>query len=174
LGFSLANKAGVTASVIHIFNHAVIKGGMFMALGCVALRLGGTDLRHLRGLGKRMPLTMAAFTAGGLGLIGMPMTSGFVSKWYLVQGALDAGLWWVAFVVLGGSLLALVYIWRVVEAIYFQQPEVTPEGGVREAPLSMLIPTWILIGASLYFGIDATLTANSAETAAMMLLGGFQ
>jgi multicomponent Na+:H+ antiporter subunit D len=174
LGFSLANKAGVTASVIHIFNHAVIKGGMFMALGCVALRLGGTDLRHLKGLGRRMPVTMAAFTAGGLGLIGMPMTSGFVSKWYLVQGALDAGLWWVAFVVLGGSLLALIYIWRVVEAIYFKQPEVVPEGGFREAPLSMLIPTWILIGASLYFGIDATLTASSAETAAMMLLGGFQ
>ena len=173
LGFSLANTSGVTASVIHIFNHAVIKGGMFMALGCVAYCIGGTDLRHLKGLGKRMPLTAAAFTAGGLGLIGMPFTSGFISKWYLVQGAIDAGLWWVTFIVLGGSLLALVYVWRVVEAMYFHAPEVRVKGGVHEAPISMLVPTWILIGASLYFGLDANLTSETAEAAARMLLGGF-
>jgi multicomponent Na+:H+ antiporter subunit D len=173
LGFSLGNVNGVMASVIHLLNHAVIKGGMFMALGCVALRIGGTELRHLRGLGRRMPLTMAAFTAGGLGLIGFPLTSGFISKWYLVLGAIESGLWWVVFVVLVGSLLALVYVWRILEAIYFKEPEVTPRNGYREAPLSMLIPTWILIGASLYLGIDSTTTSQIAETAAGILLGGF-
>lgn len=170
-GFSLANENGVAASIVHIFNHAVMKGGMFMALGAVALQVGGTDLRHLRGLGKRMPLTMAAFTVGGLGLIGFPLTAGFISKWYLVKGSLDAGMWGLAVVVLFGSLLALVYVWKVVEAVYFHEPE-GRAAEAREAPLSMLIPMWILIGMSLYFGVDATFTGETALRAARGMLGG--
>lgn len=171
LGFSLANEAGVTASVIHIFNHAVIKGGMFMACGVVALRMGGTKLDDFRGLGRRMPLTMAAFLVGGCGLIGVPMTAGFVSKWYLVVGAMNDGLWYVAFVVLAGGVLALIYIWRLVEIIYFHEPK-DPDKVVREAPLTMLIPMWVLIGASVFFGINASWTANSAIAAAKLLLSG--
>ncbi len=116
---------------------------------------------------------LPTFTVGGLGLIGMPLTSGFISKWYLIQGAFDAGLWWVVFVVLVGSLLALIYVWRVIEAIYFEEPEVTPPGGFKEAPISMLVPTWILIGASIYFGLDASLAAETARAEAVMLLGGY-
>lgn len=170
LGFSLVNQIGITASVIHIFNHAIIKGGMFMAMGCVALRMGGVTLDHVAGLGRRMPVTMAAFTVGGLGLIGVPMTSGFISKWYLVNAAIQEGLWWVAGVVLLGGMLALVYVWRVVEIIYFREP--TSDAPVREAPLGMLIPTWLLIGASIYFGINADFTATIAETAAQLLMRG--
>lgn len=171
LGFSLANEAGVTASVIHIFNHAVIKGGMFMVCGAVALRLGGTRIEDFKGLGRRMPLTMAAFTVGGCGLIGVPMTAGFISKWYLVVGAMNEGYWLIAFVVLLGGVLALIYIWRLIEIIYFKQPD-DPGKPVKEAPLTMLIPIWILIGASLYFGVDATWTAESARAAANLLLTG--
>ena len=83
VGFSLANEAGVAASVIHILNHAVIKGAMFMACGAVVLRVGSSDLKSFRGLGRKMPATMAAFTVGGLGLIGMPLTAGFISKFDL-------------------------------------------------------------------------------------------
>lgn len=170
LGFSLANEAGVTSSVIHIFNHAVIKGGMFMVVGVVALRVGGTKLQDFRGLGRKMPLTMAAFTIGGAGLVGVPLTSGFISKWYLVEGTLDKGYWGLAFVVLLGSVLALVYVWRLVEVIWFTPP--ADETPVRDAPLTMTTPMWILIGASVWFGIDAGWTANAATTAAQMLLHG--
>jgi multicomponent Na+:H+ antiporter subunit D len=170
LGFSLANHAGVTASVIHIFNHAVVKGAMFMAVGAVALRVGGTKVSDFKGLGRKMPLTMAAFTIGGGGLIGVPLTTGFISKWYLVQGTMDPGYWGMAFVVLLGGVLALIYVWRLVEIIWFAQPD--DDKPVREAPLSMLLPMWILIGASVWFGIDAGWTADAASAAASMLLDG--
>jgi multicomponent Na+:H+ antiporter subunit D len=170
LGIALENKPGLTAAVIHLFNHALIKGGMFMALGVVALRLGGVRLENLRGLGRELPVTMACFTAGGLGLIGVPMTAGFVSKWHLVTGALEAGRYELAVVVLVGSLLALIYVWKVIEVIYFgRRPEDAPK--VREAPLTMLAPMVLLIAASLYFGVDAGLTTRVSEAAAQLLLG---
>ncbi len=171
LGFSLVNESGAIASVIHIFNHAIIKGGMFMAIGAVALRTGGTKLEHIQGLGRRMPLTMAAFTLGGAGLIGIPLTAGFVSKWYLVQGAMQEGYWALAFVVLLGGLLALVYVWRLVELIWLKPP-LNPDADIREAPLTMLIPMWVLIGASIMFGIDGEWTAESARAAAHVILHG--
>ncbi len=169
LGFSLLNVSGIAGSIVHIVNHAMIKGGLFMAVGAVAYRTRVTSLDALSGLGKRMPLTMAAFTAGGLSLIGFPLTAGFVSKWYLVTGALESGLWPLAIVVLIGSILALIYVWRMIELIYFAEPR--EDAPTREAPWSLLLPTWVLIGASIYFGIDATLTGGLAESAARMLLG---
>ena len=69
-----------------------------------------------------MPFTMAAVVIGGLGLVGVPITSGFVSKWYLVQGAFEEGLWPVALFVLVGSLIALAYVGRVIEAPTSAQP----------------------------------------------------
>jgi len=116
-----------------------------------------------------MPWTMAAFVGAGLSLIGVPLTVGFVSKWYLVQAALEQGLWPVAVVVLIGSLMAVVYIWKVVEVAYFGTPD--PDTQIREAPLSLLIPTWALVLASFYFGIDASITAGVATRAAESLLG---
>ena len=169
LGISLVSVFGVAAGILHLFNHALIKGALFMAMGCVMYGVGSVRLDDMAGLGKSMPFTMAAFVTGGLSLIGVPLTVGFISKWYLVQGALEQGLWPVAVLVLLGSLLAVVYVWKVVEVAYFRAP---PEGRtVREAPLSLLIPTWILVLANLYFGIDAKLTAGVALQAARMLLG---
>ena len=173
LGIGFASTAGLTASIVHLFNHAMMKGGLFLALGCVVLRLGSAQLESLEGLGRRMPLTMFAFVLGGLSLIGVPLTAGFISKWVLVQAALERGNWFVAAVILLGSLLAIVYIWRVVEVAYFRPaPEGDAAAPIAEAPLSMLIPTWVLIGASIYFGIHTSLTLGVAERAAQHLLGG--
>jgi multicomponent Na+:H+ antiporter subunit D len=169
LGFALANEQGLTGSLIHIFNHALMKSGLFLAAGIVVYRLGDTELSYLQGLGRKMPWTAAAVTAGGLGLIGVPLTSGFVSKWYLVTGALDRGFLTLAGVVLLGSLLAVIYVWRIVEVMYFRPPQ-EGEREVKEAPWSMVLPVWVLIGASLYFGIDASLSSHLANGAARALL----
>jgi multicomponent Na+:H+ antiporter subunit D len=170
LGISLASTAGVSAGIIHLVNHALIKGALFLALGCVFLRLGSVTLKDMHGLARQMPWTMAAFVAGGLSLIGMPLTAGFISKWYLVSAVLAAGYWPLAVLVLVSSLLALIYIWRVVEAAYFNVPGAAMQK-VKEAPASMLIPVWLLIGVNLYVGIDASLIFSMAQQAADTLIG---
>jgi multicomponent Na+:H+ antiporter subunit D len=170
LGLSMASVSGLTGGIVHMFNHALMKSGLFLVMACVLLRMGSTRIDAFRGLGRRMPLTFGAFVVGGLSLIGVPGTVGFVSKWYLVRGALESGLWPVAVLVLLSSLLALVYIWRVVEVAYFQHPP-DGEAAVKEAPAGLLIPTWTLIGATLVFGIFTSLPAGVAEAAARMLLG---
>ena len=134
LGVSFSSFTGLTATVLHIFNHALMKGALFLALGCIVLRVGGASIVSVRGLGREMPWTLGAFAAGGLSLIGVPLTVGFISKWYLIRAALEIGWWPVAIAIVGSSLLAVVYIWRVVEAAYFQDPPVGRPPAV-EAPL---------------------------------------
>src|SRR3546814_4188184 len=95
-----------------------MKGGMFLALGCVFYRIGSVHIRDLDGIARTMPWTMAAFVTGGLGLIGVPLTVGFISKWYLVAAAIERGSWVIAVLILLSSLVAVAYIWRVVEAAY--------------------------------------------------------
>lgn len=170
LGISLASVSGLTAAIVHLLNHAMIKGGLFLAMGCIAYRLGSVEIDDLRGIGRRMPVTMFAWLLGGLGLIGVPTTAGFISKWYLVGAALEKGWWPVAGLILIGSLLALIYVWRVVEIAYFQSP-VESSDPVTEAPLAMLVPTWVLIGASLFFGLQTSFSVDVARRAAEMLLG---
>jgi len=170
LGISLATTDGVTAGMLHLFNHALIKCALFLSLGCIFLRLGSVELQDMHGLARQMPWTMAAFVAGGLSLVGLPLTAGFISKWYLVSALLMDGYWPLAVLILVSSLLALIYIWRVVEAAFFHVPG-TAMHRVKEAPASMLIPTWLLIGANLYVGINASLITDIAQQGAAALIG---
>jgi len=170
LGISFASVNGLTGSIVHLVNHGLMKGGMFLALGCMVYRTGSAQLDDLSGLGRRMPWTMAAWVVGGLGLIGVPLTVGFISKWFLVLAALERGMWPVAALLLLGSLLALVYVWRVVEVAYFRAPR--GDKVITEAPASLLVPTWILIGATLVFGVWTSWTVDVARRAAELLLGG--
>jgi len=170
LGISLGTTAGVSAAMIHLFNHAIIKGALFMAMGCIFLRLGSVELRDMQGLARQMPWTMAAFVAGGLSLIGLPLTAGFISKWYLVSAVLRDGYWPLAVLVLVSSLLALIYIWRVVESAYFGVPA-RSSSNVKEAPAAMLVPMWLFIGLNLYVGVNAEPITGIAQRAAAGLIG---
>ena len=170
LGLSLVSVSGLTGGLVHLFNHALMKSGLFLVMAAVLLRTGSVRLEAMAGLGRRMPWTMAAFVVAGLSMIGVPLTVGFVSKWYLVMGAIQAGLWPVAVLILLSSLLALIYIWRVVEVAYFRQPpDDAPE--IEEAPFSLLGPIWILAGATVFFGIFTSFSVGAASAAARMLLG---
>lgn len=169
LGIGLASTAGVRATVLHVFNHGLMKGALFMATTAVALRLGVSTLPAFAGLGRRMPLTMAGFVGGALSLVGVPLTVGFISKWYLVLAALDQGQWWIAILIVGASLIAAAYVWRVIEVAYFHAPDTaaTP----REAPPLLLAGLWVLVLANVYLGINAHLTTAFADRAAQLLIG---
>ena len=171
LGISLVNVTGLTASLLHMFNHALMKGGLFLALGAIAYQVGSTQIKNIAGIGQAMPYTMAAFVIGALSLIGVPLTVGFISKWYLILATLEKGYWPLTVLIIISSLMAVIYTWRVIETAYFKE---RPIGAapVTEAPLSLLIPTWIIILANLYFGIHPTLSTDLASRAAIILFGG--
>lgn len=168
LGFSIGSRAGIMATLLHLFNHALMKGALFLALAGVFFRLNNANFEQCRGLAKQMPWSMAAITLGGLSLIGVPLTVGFVSKWYLVLALLQKGWWPVSFLVLLGSLISVMYVWKIIETIYFL-PSNPENAHVQEAPLSILIPVWILVGANVYFGIDTRYSVGLSEKIAEFL-----
>ncbi|MDO0938438.1 monovalent cation/H+ antiporter subunit D family protein [Streptomyces sp. DG2A-72] len=168
-GVSLATAVGVSAAYLHMIMHAVTKAALFAIAGLLLLRLGSVRLSALAGIGRRMPWTFAAFVVAGLGLVGVPPTAGFVSKWALVTALVERDQWPVAVAMLAGSLLALVYVGRVVEVAWFREP---PDGAEPpRPPASMVAAIWFLVLLSVYFGIDASLPAHLADAAAEALLG---
>ena len=120
-----------------------------------------------------MPAMSAAMVVGGLSLIGVPGTAGFISKWLLVSASIERGWWFaVAFVVLS-TLLTVANVWRVFEVLYIKAPpEGGPTPGRRDTSLSVVVPAWVLAVACVWFGIDTDLTLGSAQTAAESLLSG--
>jgi len=176
LGASLVSSGGLTAGLLHMFNHALAKGALFLAVMAIAMRFSQLDLQHLAGAAKRMPWTLSALVVAGLSLIGVPGTAGFISKWYLVTAALDEGALGIALVavIVVGSLMAVVYIWRIVEAAWFEPADESADvaaGTVREAPLTMLAVVWLAALANIYFGFATGLQHELATRAATSLLG---
>lgn len=173
LGIGLANQAGLTGGLVHVVNHAVMKAALFLSIGAIFYRTCPMQIKELAGIGRKMPLTMAAFTIAGFGLVGTPGTAGFISKWYLAVGALDKGWWVVVFLIVASSLIALVYVGRILEIAWLREP--TPAiADARDPPLSMLLPLMVLAAATIYFGFDTEWTAGIAGKAAQALLGGLR
>jgi multicomponent Na+:H+ antiporter subunit D len=173
LGLSFDSSTGLTATIVHLFNHGLTKGAIFMLLGGVTLAVGGTSLARIQGLGKLMPFTCLGIVICGLSLIGVPGTAGFISKWYLILAAIAKGQWWLVFLILASSLLAVVYVWRFVEAAYFREPR-KDTAGAGEPPWSMRVPAALLVAGTVYFGLDSSFTVGSATQAVALLMGGLR
>jgi multicomponent Na+:H+ antiporter subunit D len=172
LGVGMGSESGLVAGLLHLFNHAVTKGALFLLLGGMALRLGGAvQFDTIAGIGRVMPYTTFGVVLGGLSLIGVPLTAGFVSKWYLVTAALEQGAWWLAALIALSSLLAVVYVWRFVEVAYFRPPG-DSVAQLKEAPAMMLGLSGVMVAACVYFGLDTTLTIGGATRAAGALMHG--
>jgi len=169
----VANQVALEGGILHILGHAVMKGCLFMVAGLIIYRVGTSRLSDLEGIAKVMPISCAAFALAGASMIGIPPTIGFMSKYYLVLGALEAGHWAYAAILLLGSLLAVGYIWRFIEIAYFRGNR---DGGRRartlEAPASMLAPMVVLALLCLFLGIFVEGLMEIVGPAAALLLGG--
>ena len=183
LGLALLTPQAVTGALVHVANHAFMKATLFLCAGLLIKRLGIRNVSDMSGIARRMPVTTAAFAVATFALIGTPPLAGFVSKWYLGMGMLEAGEPWYLAVLLGGALLAAIYLLPIVYAAYFKEPapadtsqaEALPTGGDggREAPASMLVPTVIAASLAALLGVTAALPGfplSLAQTAVETLL----
>ncbi|MCP3677189.1 MAG: monovalent cation/H+ antiporter subunit D family protein [Deltaproteobacteria bacterium] len=163
-GVWLANRNGITGAILHIMNDALMTLCLFLVVGIIVYKRGGHHFDDLRGLYRKMPVTMGAFTIGALSMIGVPPLAGFFSKWYLILGAIDGGQWGFMAALIFSSLVNAVLFFRVIEVGYFEpfREHHGDEGHghhpepIDEAPFSMLAPLVIvsisLIVAGLYTG----------------------
>jgi multicomponent Na+:H+ antiporter subunit D len=142
LGATLATKQGTGGAVVHIAMHACGKITLFFCAGAILVASGKKYVSELRGLGRKMPFTMGAFLIGSLSVIGLPPLGGFVSKWYLVLGALDRDYVWVVVVLLLSSLLNVFYLLPVAVRAFFrnENDDEEEEGGLKEAPWQCVVP----------------------------------
>jgi len=149
LGVALfSTQWGLYGALIHILNHAITKGCLFMVAGAIIYRTGLRSIKDFEGLGQKMPYTCAAFTLAALSMIGVPPTVGFITKLCLVLASLEAVEYVYVAVILASTLLNLVYFWRVIERMYFVKKEGAGENEhaikKEEAPVSMVVPALIL------------------------------
>ena len=154
LGVGLLSPKGMTGGMLHIAMHAFGKITLFFCAGAIFVATGKRNISEMKGLGRRMPLTMAAFFFGALSIIGLPPTGGFLSKWYLVLGSLQAGQTAVLVVLLSSSLLNAAYFMPIVYRAFFSQPEGEEEKTrIHEAPLFCIAPLTVtaLISIILFF-----------------------
>lgn len=170
IGIGLMNLSGLAAAFIHLFNHALMKGALFLAVGAVAAQAGRATMDTIAGAGRQIPITMTAILFGGLALIGVPLTAGFISKLYLIRALIESHLWFLAGLSFISSALALAYVWKIVEAAWLRErPAHAPE--LRES-IGIWGPTWLLVLATLGFGIYASPLVEGAFAAAQIFFEG--
>ncbi|RDZ65185.1 cation:proton antiporter [Haloferax sp. Atlit-12N] len=139
LGLALLSPAALVGGLLHIPAHAFMKLTLFFCAGAIHVETHTDDISDMAGIGRRMPLTMIAFTVASLGMAGLPLVAGFVSKWYLLIGSIQAEQTVFVFVLLASGLLNIGYFWPVIYQAFFQTPEDSdakpliefPIGGVR-------------------------------------------
>ena len=160
LGVGLANPLGLIGALLHILNHAFMKGCLFLVAGSIRFRTGISDISAFTGLGRTMPWTMAGFSLAALSMVGVPPTAGFFSKWYLVLAGIEAGNWIGVAVILASSLLNAVYFFRILEKVYTAPPRDNAGLTAHEAPLEMLVPVLFLAAGVLFLGLANAVIVN--------------
>lgn len=172
LGVSLLSPSAWNGAMLHLANHAVLKITLFFAAGAIYVTAGIDRVSAMDGLGRRMPLTMAAFGVASLGLAGLPPVGGFVSKWFLGSGTVEADQPVLAVVVIGSGLLTAGYLLPIVYRAFFRAPAdgSEPLGPITvrtDAALPMLVPicTTAVIGLVLGLGDVFSLGELTTEVA---------
>ncbi len=168
LGGVLLTSSGLTGGIIHIANHAIAKITLFFCAGAIYVATRKTDISQLNGIGRQMPWTMTAFAIATLSMIGVPPSAGFLSKWYLSLGAIEANQVPIIFVLLASGLLNAAYFIPIVHRAFFKSPDKElsfalagdKDGGSMEAselpvkePMFCIIPICVTAVVSILLGI---------------------
>jgi multicomponent Na+:H+ antiporter subunit D len=157
LGAALLGPIATVGALVHLVHQGIMKITLFFCAGVFAETLGVHSIHEMRGVGRRMPLTMTAFTIGAFGMIGVPPVAGFISKWHLGLGALQSGEPWVIAVLVTSSILNAAYFLPIVYAGWFGDPasdDVAAAAGA-EAKWSLLGPALVTATLSLLAGVGA-------------------
>ncbi len=170
VGVGLGTTAGVAAALLHLFNHSIIKAMIFMAVGILIARTGTARIRHLGSVAHHHRFVCYILLFGGLSLIGLPGTTGFVSKWVLVTAVIDKGSWWLAIPVLAGSLASASYIWRIVETMWAKPAHLELAAQPSGVHFVEWFPMVILAALAVWFGLNATWLTGIADLAASSLV----
>ncbi|UHD14383.1 complex I subunit 5 family protein [Thiocapsa bogorovii] len=169
LGVAIASPIATVGGLVHLVHQGLMKITLFFCAGNLAETLGIHKISEMNGVGRRMPWTMVAFTVAAFGMIGAPPVAGFITKWYLGLGALDAGQHWVLLVLAGSSLLNAVYFLPILHAAWFREPPATwpeeREFGRREIAPALLWPPLVTAVAALLAGLFAALPFSPLEWA---------
>ena len=160
LAIALLTPEGLTASLVHVFNHSIIKTGLFLVVTILFINNKDVSIDDFSGLGSKYPLLMSAFLLLLLGLIGLPLTSGFISKWYLVSAILQSDYWYISVVVLITSFMTLFYVWLLIEKIYFSV-SVNHDSSIPTISQSLCI--YLLAAITIYLGIETSLTLGISD-----------
>ncbi len=164
MGFAIGTPLALTGAILHILNHAVMKGCLFLSVNGVHWQTGVFRIRDYTGMARRLPITMAAFTVAALSMIGLPPTAGFFSKYYLVLGALQAHDWVSIAALALSSLLSSVYFFRVLENAYLRRGD---EKRYQEVPVPMVVPVVVLAAAVLVMGVFSQTIVTRIVTASL-------
>ena len=173
MGAALLSPKGLTGGMLHVAMHAFGKITLFFCAGAIFVATGKKYVSEMVGIGRRMPWTMAAFAIGSLSVIGLPPTGGFISKWFLVLGTLEAQQPVMLFVLLGSSLLNAAYFLPVVYRAFFCTPEESMfDENLQEAPLWCVVPPVLTAFASIVLFFYPQPFADLARMAVMVLISG--
>lgn len=157
LGLSCLNTEGFAGAMSHVVFHALIKSALFLVAGSIIFKTGCTKVSQLRGIGKKMPITMWGWTLVSLGLIGIPPTSGFISKWHLGLGSLDAGLGALDYIgpvcLIISALLTAIYLLQPVIGGFFVGKDGYKDITDQEPSAVMWVPIIVLAAASVLYGV---------------------
>lgn len=171
LGIGLGSPIGLAAGVLHIFNHAVMKACLFLAAGAIYRQTGEKNVTRLAGIGYSMPVTMGAFTIAALSMVGLPLFSGFISKWYLALGSIEAGMpMFVGLIILSGLLNASYFLPIVWQAFFVVDEHEPRSFTLDRIPFSMSASLVVLAVAVVYFGIHPDFPLELAQKAVSTFL----
>lgn len=148
LGLALTTPEGIAGGLMHLVNHMMLKDILFLAAGCILAQVHVSSLDELGGLGRRMPITFGLFLFAGLSLAGIPPLNGFSSKWLIYQASFQSGHYLLGLSAMMSSLFTLAAVLKFAHAAFMGHPSPRLHN-VHEAPFSMLLPMWLLSGASM-------------------------